>query len=145
MPLKGRSMGHALRNRLGQHSRSATPPAAGGFSLSGALNGGELANLIPDVLFYTEAPALDASQLPDGETITYTLIESRDDRLSDPNTTTTLGVQTGAGGAGAAAVIFACRAKYRGGSFIGLRVDASARANVAHEDFTLGVAAIAGT
>jgi hypothetical protein len=138
-------MGHALRHRLGQHSRRATPPAAGGFSLSGALNGGELANLLPDVLFFVEAPALDASQLADHETITYTLVECRDDRLSDPTATTTLGVQTGAGGAGAAAAIFACRAKYRGGSFFGLRMDASARANVAHEDFSLGVAAIAGT
>jgi len=118
-------------------NRTAPVPTAGSYSLSPAVDGGELAPAIPNLLAYVDAPAMSAAELPDGATATYTLLECADAGLTSPSSSTVLGVQTGAGGIGAAAATFASRPQYRGGQYIGLRVDASSGASFAGLSFTL--------
>jgi hypothetical protein len=120
--------------------RSAAAPAASGFTLSAPLSGSDVADLAPNILLYIDAPALTVGELPDASTLTYTLIECSDIALSSVVSSTVMGVQTGAGGAGAAAATFAARPKYAGGSYWGLKVSASSGVNVSGLTFTLAIA-----
>jgi hypothetical protein len=127
--------------RLSLFRRSVNIPAAGASAVSpGAVDGGDLAPLLPAILFYVQSPSLTAGQLPDGETITYTLVEGNDPAFASPTSSTVMGVQTGAGGAGAAAAIFAAPGKFQGGKYVGLKITASAGANAAGVSITLAIA-----
>lgn len=56
-----------------------------------------------------EAPALGATPLPDGQTITYQIFHDTAAAFGSETLLATLGVQTGAGGAGAAGVTLRIR------------------------------------
>jgi hypothetical protein len=132
---------HSYRTRLKTNcQRVAAGPSESSTSVSEPIDGGHLGDLVPDILFFIDAPALDGSQLPDGATLTYTLLESRDAHFRDVQSSTVLGVQAGAGGVGAVAAAFCARPAFRGGNFFGLRVDASAGVHVKSERFALQVA-----
>lgn len=126
-------------------SRTASPPAPGSFSLSAAIRGAELSAAVPNLLAYVDAPALSAAELPDGESVTYTLVECADPRLGEVHSSTILGVQVGVDGKGAAAATCGARPRRRGGAYIGLRVDASAGAKLAGLKFTLNWALLPPT
>jgi hypothetical protein len=113
-------------------------PEAGSFTLSASIPGGSLTRFYPDVLFYVDAPTLDADELPDGESITYTLTEGND--LQSPSNESIIATQTGSGGKGSIGRTFAVRPKLRGGQLFGLRIDATAGARVKHAKFGFGVA-----
>jgi hypothetical protein len=121
-------------------SRKTVNVPAGGASAAGALPQGDMAMLIPAILFYLQAPALTTTQLPDGETVTYTLVEGNDPTFGSVVSSTVMGVQTGAGSAGAAAAIFAALGKFAGGQYIGLKITASASANASGMPITLAIA-----
>lgn len=106
-------------------------PAGGATALSPSYDGSQQGFLHPNCVAVIDTPALTTSQLPNGETITFQLLESNSPTLSTPISTTTLGVQTGAGGVGAAAVTFGGRLKYAGGRYWGIAAVASASANAA--------------
>ena len=136
-------MPHSYRQRLRDVLRFAvTPPAASSSSLSPPVPGDVLADLIPDLLVYIEAPALSVSQLPNNATVTFTLIECADPGLSSVISSTVLGVQTGAGGAGAGAAVFASRPKYAGGKYLGMSIAASSGVNVSGANYALAFALI---
>ena len=78
-----------------------------------------------DIVAIVDVPALTTAQLPDTKTVSYYLLESNNTDLSSPITNTTMGVQTGAGGAGAPAQTFAARPKAAGGKFLGLKISSS--------------------
>ena len=64
------------RIRLANYRRPVTAPAGGATATSPCLRGDELASFLPGILPYVETPALTTGQLPNGETLTYTLLES---------------------------------------------------------------------
>jgi hypothetical protein len=121
-------------------ARSVNIPAGGASAASPPISGGDIAPLLPAVLFYVQAPALLTAQLPDGQTLTYTLVEGNDPTFASDSNETVMGVQTGAGGAGAAAAIFAAKGKFQGGQYIGLKITASSTANAAGASVTLQIA-----
>jgi len=127
--------------RLALLQRSRAIPAGGASASTPPMSGGDLAPLLPALLFYVQPPAMTTTQLPDGETLTYTLVEGNDSTFATTVSTTVLGVQTGAGGVGAAAATFASPAKLAGGRYIGLKITASASANAAGVSITLAIAA----
>jgi len=127
-------------NRLKICGYPIVAPAASNYALSAPVSGNTIEDLIPDLLFYVMAAALNVSQLPNGATLTFTFIECSDIALSSVISSTVMGVQTGASGTGAAAAIFACQPKYAGGQYMGLRIDASSTANVGGSSYTLAIA-----
>jgi hypothetical protein len=134
---------HSYRNRIRQYLRTVAPvPAASSFSLSSSgIDSRGCPDLIPNVLLFAEAPALDATELPDGATLTYTLLECGDSLLRSVSSSIALGTMTGAGGKGAKAAVFAGRPKFRSSAqWWGLRVDASAGVNAANKEIALEVA-----
>ena len=133
---------HSFRSRLRDNLQAIAPaPAASNHSLSATIKNGDVADLIPQVLAFIDAPALSVSQLPDAATLTFTFLECSDGALSSVLASTVIGVQTGAGGVGAAAASFAARPTYAGGAFYwGLRIDASSGVAVSGVVFTLGIA-----
>ena len=84
---------------------STSPITSTGFQLPVSSR----SDFVADGDFYISAPALNSTQLPDGSTITYSLQSDVSAAFGSPTTVETLGVQTGAGGAGAAAVTFRFR------------------------------------
>jgi hypothetical protein len=127
--------------RLAMLQRSVAIPAGGASAFTPPVNGTDLADVLPTILFYVLAPAMTTSELPDGQTFTYTLVESNDPAFGSTISTTVMGVQTGAGSAGAAAAAFAAQAKLQGGRYIGLKIAASSTANAAGTSITLAIAA----
>jgi hypothetical protein len=71
---------HPLRARLPQHDRSVNTPAPGASEKSSSLDSLDLADLLPDVLLFAEAPAFTAEELPPGESFTFELLEGGDSR-----------------------------------------------------------------
>ncbi len=114
-----------LRDR---YQWDASIPAGGASSQSAGVSDSAHSDLQPDFLLFVEAPALSVTELPNGQTITYQLLESNSSNLSSPTDTIAMGVQTGAGGVGAAAAIVAARRTYSG-KYFGLKITASATAN----------------
>jgi hypothetical protein len=132
-------MPHALRGRLRDVlRRTVATPAGGASATSGPIDAGEIADLLPDAFLFVEAPALTVDQLPDGESLTYAILGSRNRSMTSPDVTT-LGTQTGAGGAGAAAAMLATRLPGAGPCFA-LRITASASAAASHIPIDLNVA-----
>jgi hypothetical protein len=82
----------------------------------------------PDGLEYLlSAPALSTAQLPDTKTMTYNIIGSANSDLSSPVTlATSILVQTGAGGAGAAANTARYRPPSNAPRYIGFTITPSA-------------------
>lgn len=58
-----------------------------------------------------DAPALTTTELPDTKTVTYTIEHDTDSAFGTTSTLFTIGTQTGAGGAGAAAANYRARLK----------------------------------
>jgi len=116
--------------KMALHNRTLSLPAGGGTSTSALIDGAAtpLPEHAGDIVAVLDAPALTTAQLPNGETITYSFLESNNADLSSPISTTQLGVQSGAGGAGAAAAVFGCRPKNAGGKYWGFKAVASASA-----------------
>ena len=85
---------HALPNG------AATTQSASGIDLGT----GDRSAFLADGELLINAPALATGLLPDGQTITYSLEFDDDSAFGSISETVTLFVQTGAGGAGAAAV-----------------------------------------
>jgi hypothetical protein len=81
-----------------------------------------------DLLFCVNAPALSTGQLPDGETLTYSLVTSNVANFGSIATSVQIGVQKGAGGAGVPAQILAAKFPGGPGSFWGLQIVASSAA-----------------
>jgi hypothetical protein len=81
---------------------STTPTATGGLNLSTDSH----SDFVAQCEFILTVPALTTAQLPDGKTMTYSaeLAAPSDRAFGSPSTLYTLGTQTGAGGAGAAAI-----------------------------------------
>lgn len=124
-----------------QHSQSAAQGPAGGASITtNGIDGGQLPRPIQNILAYVDAPALNGTQLPNGETLTFSLLESNDRTFATFTSQTTMGVQTGAGGNGAPAACFAARPKLAGGTYLAMRVTASAGANASGDTLILGFA-----
>jgi len=119
---------HPLRSRLRDNCQFPCTVPAGGASAVGPSADSALSDLVPEVLMYVEPPAMSAAALPNGETITYALVESSSPALNSPSNTITLCVQTGAGGAGAPAACGAARPTY-GNKYFGLKITCSAGAN----------------
>jgi len=84
-------------------TESVALPAAPGTVVTDSVDLGDAPHVSGAELRFN-APALDATQLPDTETVTYSVEESDDGLSFTP--LCTVGVQTGAAGAGAAAASF---------------------------------------
>lgn len=128
----------AVNNRFGvlpaAGTTSFTSPVDGTLEISGAIS-------TTGVLFYCELPALTATQLPNGQTITVSLVEGNDPTFATQVVTTTqVGVLTGVGVSGSAKAVFATRPAAVGGRYIGFKAVASAGAAASGVAFALGVA-----
>ena len=82
----------------------ALPAAGGGTASTGSFDLGDADQKLARVEFELSAPALGATPLPNGETMIYDLEDSPDDS-SFASVADAVITQTGASGAGAAAVV----------------------------------------
>jgi hypothetical protein len=131
----------AMNKRLFNLQRNITTPAGGGSAMAaGPLNYADVSDFGDDLLVYVDAPALTTGQLPDGETLTYAIVQSQSQNLSSPTSTTVIGVQTGAGGVGAAAAVFAGRLA-SAGPWFAVKITASASASAAGLTIPMKIAA----
>ena len=104
-------------------------PAGGASSFSIGYDSKQQAYLPhPAVLVYIDSPSLNTTQLPDTQTLTFSLLESNNSDLSAPTGTTVMGIATGAGGVGASAATFCARLRFSGGRYFGVKCTASATA-----------------
>lgn len=96
-------------------------------------SGGEL---VADVEFVINAPALGATPLPDGKTMIYAVVESDNADLSSPTVVyDRVLVQTGAGGAGAVAASKRFRLPTTVKRYIGVRATGSAAGDASASSF----------
>lgn len=100
-------------------------PAAAGTVVSAAVDMGAGPN-VAGAEVRVQAPTLDATALPDGETTTYT-VESSADNVSFA-AEAVVGVQTGAAGAGADAADFRFAPKSTGNQYYRVSAESSASA-----------------
>lgn len=85
---------------------------------------------VADYEIYLEAPALNATQLPNTQTMTYDLVTSANADMSSP-TVVQAGalVQTGAGGVGAAAAEIGLRLPLEAERYVGVKATNSGAGN----------------
>ena len=96
------------------------------------------AQQVPGVEYQISAPALTTGQLANGSTMTYTVQWSASANLSSPTTYITGAiVQTGAGGAGAAAATFNFRLPSAAGRYVFITVTNSGAGNASTVNATL--------
>lgn len=95
---------------------------------------------IPECELIIEAPALTVGELPNAATMTYTLQDSADEAFTSPRAIGVPCRQTGAGGAGAAALIDRYRIAEDTLQFIRLAVTASNNLDVSAKKATLSMA-----
>ncbi len=102
------TVGHALKQVLrDRFIATAEGPAAGESSISSPVVGGQFANIIPDVIAFVEVGALDAEQLPKGESVSFVLLEGGDQQFRETNSETPMGTITGNADGGSPGVLFA--------------------------------------
>lgn len=128
-----------MNGRASKHQFGVTGPTTGQIVTTPPIRDPDAIS-VPNVLFFVDAPALTTAQLPDGQTVTYALLEGNDPTMTTFTSRTVMGIQTGAGGAGAPAATFCARAKFVGGSLLGMQITASASANASAAILTLSVA-----
>jgi hypothetical protein len=102
-------------------------PSSGGGTASTASIDLLSANVLRDVEFEIQAPALGVTPLPNGETMTYKVEDSADDS-SFATVYDSVVVQTGAGGAGAAAATVRFRVPAESRRYIRVTATSSASA-----------------
>lgn len=94
--------------------------------------------LLADVEFLVSAPALGATPMPDGKTMIYAVVVSANSDLSSPTVLyDRLIVQTGAGGAGAAAATARFRLPTNVARYLGVRATGSASGDASGSTFTV--------
>lgn len=118
-------------------------PAASASAVTPYLTSTDITPYAGCLLPFVEAPALTVSQLPNGATVTFTLLESNDPTFTTNITSTVMGVQTGASGTGAAAATFCAEPAYAGGKYMAMKIAASSGVNLAGISYTLMLAGFA--
>jgi hypothetical protein len=105
-------------------------PAAASSTVDGAardLGHGSFGDFLAKAEFKLSAPAVNATMAPDTRTFTYSIIHSDNADLSSPSVLySSVIVQTGAGGVGAAAASFTCRLPVDVKRYVGARVTSGA-------------------
>lgn len=120
-------------------NRSHSLPAGGATSYSAPLNNIEFPGT-DKALFYVDVPAFTVTQLANGQTVAFSLVEGNDPTFAGVVSTTAMGTVAGAGGVGSKAVTLAARPALVGGQYFGLKAVASASAAVSSVSVNLGVA-----
>jgi hypothetical protein len=117
-------MGFALKDNQVKNTRAL--PAAASATVDGAvldLGHGSFGDFVAQVEFKLSAPAVNATMAPDTRTFTYSVIHSDNADLSSPTVLYPgVIVQTGAGGAGAAAASHTCRLPVDVKRYVGARI-----------------------
>lgn len=89
-----------------------------------------LADFVANCELLVTAPVLNTTQQPDAKTLTYDVIHSDNADLSSPVTLIAgVGVQTGAGGAGAAGAVYRAALPTNVKRYVGVKVTGSAAGN----------------
>ena len=117
-------MGLALKDTQVRNTRAL--PAAASATVDGAaldLGHGNFGDFVAQAEFKLSAPAVNATMAPDTRTFTYSIIHSDNSDLSSPTVLySSVIVQTGAGGAGAAAATYTCRPPVDVKRYVGVRI-----------------------
>jgi len=121
-------MSLALKDSQLKNTRAL--PAAASATVDGAaldLGHGSFGDFVAQTEFKLSAPAVNATMAPDTRTFTYSIIHSDNADLSSPTVLySSVIVQTGAGGAGAAAAAYICRLPVDVKRSVGVRVASGA-------------------
>ena len=117
-------MSLALKDAQVRNTRAL--PASASATVDGAaldLGHGSFGDFVAQAEFKLSAPAVNATRAPDTRTFTYSIIHSDNADLSSPTVLYPgVIVQTGAGGAGAAAASHICRLPVDVKRYIGTRI-----------------------
>lgn len=117
-------MSYALKDNQVKNTRAL--PAAASATVDGAaldLGHGSFGDFVANAEFKLSAPAVDTTMAPDARTFTYSIIHSDNADLSSPTVLyPSVIVQTGAGGAGAAASDYTCRLPVDVKRYVGARI-----------------------
>ncbi|HZZ28475.1 MAG TPA: hypothetical protein VFE46_10780 [Pirellulales bacterium] len=108
-----------LKGTLALPSAASTTVNGGGVDTADGTHGA----LVARSEFLLTYPAVTTTMAPDGDTITYSVIESVNSDMSSPTVKyPSVAVQTGAGGAGAAGGTFRFRTEVDCSRYIGVRI-----------------------
>jgi hypothetical protein len=117
-------MGFALNDTQVKGTRAL--PSAASTTVDGAaidLGHGSFGDFLAAMELKLTAPALTTTMAPDTRTMTYSIIHSDNADLSSPTVLyTSVIVQTGAGGVGAATTSFTCRLPVDVKRYVGVRI-----------------------
>jgi len=117
-------MSHAVKDAQVKNTRAL--PAAASTTVDGAaidLGHGSFGDFVASMELKLSAPAVTTTMAPDTRTFTYSIIESDSSNLGTPSIIhSAVIVQTGAGGAGAAAADVTVRLPVNVKRYVGVRI-----------------------
>ena len=117
-------MSLALKDAQVKNTRAL--PASASATVDGAaldLGHGSFGDFVAQAEFKLSAPAVNATMAPDTRTFTYSILHSDNSDLSSPTVLySSVIVQTGAGGAGAAAATYTFRLPVDVKRYVGVRI-----------------------